>query len=350
MKTIGKLVSVIVGCGLALALAACGTSAGSSATASTSQSSSNGGANTMTIQSLNGAGETVDLEVPENPQRVAILDLASLDIIDSLGEGDSVVGTATTTLDYLQKYTTDSSISNLGTVKEADLEAVAACEPDIIFIGGRLASSYDELSEIAPVVYLTTDTSKGVYESTKSNAEQIAKIFGDEDKVASLFSGFDERIEKLNEVAADNTAVIGMATSGSFNILGNDGRCSLIVNEIGFENVGTSATSSNSGNGKSSSNALSSGAESNPHGSESSFETVASLDPDYIFVLDRDSAIGTDGAQLAQDVMDNDIINATRAAQEGHLVILEHPAAWYTAEGGIKAFDYMLQDLETALL
>ena len=28
-----------------------------------------------------------------------------------------------------------------------------------------------------------------------------------------------------------------MCTSGGFNILGNDGRCSLIGNEIGFENI-----------------------------------------------------------------------------------------------------------------
>ena len=33
-----------------------------------------------------------------------------------------------------------------------------ACEPDIIFIGGRLSGSYDTLSEIAPVVYLPPRT------------------------------------------------------------------------------------------------------------------------------------------------------------------------------------------------
>ena len=36
------------------------------------------------------------------------------------------------------------------------------CEPEVIFIGGRLASSYDALSEIAPVVYLSTDVETGV--------------------------------------------------------------------------------------------------------------------------------------------------------------------------------------------
>lgn len=361
---IERLAGIAAGCALAVTLAACGAS-GTAAT--TTQSSTDNSVetaseeqeSTVTIQSLNGAGETIDLEVPKNPQRVAILDLASLDIIDNLGEGGSIVGTATTSLDYLQKYVTDDSIANLGNIKEADLEAVAACEPDVIFIGGRLSGSYDALSEIAPVVYLSTDSSKGVYQSTKDNAEQIAKIFGDEDKVADLFADFDARIEKLSAAAEGKTAVMGMATAGSFNILGNDGRCSLISNEIGFDNVGASVAATSGGRGGSgggasgsgsASGSASGGAESNPHGTESSFETVASLDPDYIFVLDRDSAIGTEGAQLAKDVMDNDIINSTRAAQEGHVVILAHPAAWYTAEGGVTALDYMLSDLETALL
>ena len=92
-----------------------------------------------------------------DPQRIAILDMASLDILDALGVGDRVVGTASTSLDYLQSYINED-IANLGTIKEADLEAVMSCEPDVIFIGGRLASSYDALSEIAPVVYLSTDT------------------------------------------------------------------------------------------------------------------------------------------------------------------------------------------------
>ena len=88
--------------------------------------------------------------------------MASLDILDALGVGDRVVGSASTSLDYLQSYVTDNDVANLGTIKEADLEAVMACEPDVIFIGGRLSKSYDALSEIAPVVYLATDSSLGV--------------------------------------------------------------------------------------------------------------------------------------------------------------------------------------------
>ena len=137
----------------------------------------------VTITSLNGNREMFELEVPYNPERIAILDMASMDILDNLGVGDRIVGTAGTSLDYLQQYVTNDNVTNLGTIKEADMEAVMACDPDIIFIGGRLSKSYDDLSEIAPVVYLATDSEKGVVESVNTNARTIASIFGLEDQV-----------------------------------------------------------------------------------------------------------------------------------------------------------------------
>ena len=72
--------------------------------------------------------------------------------------------------------------------------------------------------------------------------------------------------------------------------------------------------------------------------------------PEYIFVMDRDAAIGTDGAKLAQEIMENELIMGTEAYQNGNVIYLDHPAVWYTAEGGITALDVMLSDLETKLL
>ncbi len=287
---------------------------------------------TVTIQAYNGAKELVDVEVPYNPQRIAILDLACLDILDALGVGDRVVGTASTSLDYLQSYVTNDSIVNLGNIKEADMEAVMGCEPDIIFIGGRLSKSYDALCEIAPVVFLSTDTEKGVVESTRENAKTIASIFGLEDQVDALMADYDARIEALKVLAEGKTAIVGMTTSGSFNVLGNDGRCSIIGREIGFENVGVDAN-----------------IDTSTHGNEASFEFVVDKNPDYIFVMDRDSAIGTEGAQLAAEILENELIEGTDAYQNGHIIYLARPAVWYTAEGGIQALGEMLSDLETAL-
>ena len=286
---------------------------------------------TVTITSLNAEREPFELEVPYDPQRIAILDMPSLDILDRLGLGDRVVGSATTTLEYLQAYVPGDTIANLGTIKEADLEAVMACEPDVIFIGGRLSASYDALSEIAPVVFLSTDTEIGVVESVRNNATTIASMFGLEAQVDELMAGFDARIEALAAFAEGKNAIVGLCTSGSFNILGSDGRCSIISVEIGFDNLGDGDVTAT-------------------HGNESSFELVVELDPDYMFVLDRDAAIGTDGAQLAKEIVENELVMDTDVYKDGHIVYLDNPTVWYTAEGGITALDIMLGDLEGALL
>ena len=286
---------------------------------------------TVTITSLNAEREPFELEVPYDPQRIAILDMPSLDILDRLGLGDRVVGSATTTLEYLQAYVPGDTIANLGTIKEADLEAVMACEPDVIFIGGRLSASYDALSEIAPVVFLSTDTEIGVVESVRNNATTIASMFGLEAQVDELMAGFDARIEALAAFAEGKNAIVGLCTSGSFNILGSDGRCSIISVEIGFDNLGDGDVTAT-------------------HGNESSFELVVELDPDYMFVLDRDAAIGTDGAQLAKEIVENELVMDTDVYKDGHIVYLANPTVWYTAEGGITALDIMLGDLEGALL
>lgn len=315
-------------------LTACGASSSTaSSVASSVTASSEAAPESVTIKAFNGAKESVDVEVPFDPQRIAILDLASLDILDELGVGDRVVGTASTSLDYLQSYVTNDSIANLGNIKEADMEAVMACEPDIIFIGGRLSKSYDALCEIAPVVFLATDAEKGVVESTRENAMTIASIFGLEDHVEALMADFDSRIDALKAFAEGKTAIVGMTTSGSFNVLGNDGRCSIIGKEIGFENIGVDAN-----------------IDTSTHGNEASFEFIVDKNPDYIFAMDRDAAIGTDGAQLAQEILENELVESTDAYKNGHIVYLAHPNVWYTAEGGIQALSEMLSDLENALL
>ena len=291
------------------------------------------GDTTVTVSTLNGARETVSLEVPADPQRIAILDMASLDILNSLGLSDRVVGSANTSLSYLQPIVTREGVENLGTIKEADLEAVMSCEPDIIFIGGRLSKSYDALSEIAPVVYLTTDAELGVVESVRTNAQTIASIFGMEEKVEELMAGFATRIDALRDFADGKTAIVGLVTSGGFNVLGNDGRCSIIGREIGFDNVGVDAN-----------------IDTSTHGNEASFEFIVEKNPEYIFVMDRDAAINAEGAKLAKEIVENELVMGTDAYQNGRIVYLAHPAVWYTAEGGVTALDLMLQDLEAELL
>ena len=75
---------------------------------------------------------------------------------------------------------------------------------------------------------------------------------------------------------------------------------------------------------------------------EVSVEAVVALNPAYIFVMDRDSAIGSNGAQLAREIMENERIMKTDAYKNGNLIILDNPGIWYLAEGGITALGIML--------
>ena len=293
-----KLAKVLLAGVAALSLTACGQAegtTGSSADTTAKEQKQQETPEKIKIQSLNANGEEISLEVPYDPERIAVLDMAALDILDNLGVGDKIVGSASTSLEYLSDYVDNEKVANLGTIKEADLEAVMECEPEV----------------------------------TK-NAETIASMFGLEDEVKEKTAGFDERIEALAEKAKGHTALVGMTTSGSFNLMGNDGRCSIIGVEIGFDNL-TAAESTST------------------HGNEASFETVVEKNPEYIFVMDRDQAIGADGAQTAKEIMENELVMQTDAYKNGKIIYLEHPAVWYTAEGGITALDVMLSDLEESL-
>lgn len=269
-------------------------------------------------------------KVPFDPQKIAVLDLAALDIIDVLGVGDRVVGIPkSSSVSYLKSYVENDKIVNVGSVKEVDMEALNALQPDLIFIGGRLSSEYENISKIAPTISINIDNEAGYMKSFTQNVNHIASIFGLEEKAVELTSSFDQRIAALNQTASGKKAIVGLVTSGSLSTLGNGSRCSVITNEVGFENAATDVDST--------------------HGDTASFELLLEKDPDYIFILDRDTAINAEGAKVAKEVMENEIVMKTTAYQNGKIIYLT-PDVWYLSEGGITATDIMLKDLETGIL
>ena len=261
---------------------------------------------TVTVKTLNGKNQLIDITVPANPKRIAVADYAVLDTLDHWKLTDRIVAlTQTTPLAYLQQYFKKSAkVKNIGTLKEIDFEGLMESEPDVIFISGRLAKKYDELTKIAPVVYMTTDRTKGSFASFAANHMNLAAIFGKDNEARADISHFEGRIEKLKAASEGKTA-------------------------LGFRNVAQDANAN--------------------HGNEASFELLLKLNPDYFFVLDRDSAIARPGAKLAKDILNNELVNKTKAAQNGHIVYLT-PSAWYLAEGGYTAMNIMFSDVEKAVL
>lgn len=296
---------------------------------------------TVTITAYNAEKKLTEVEVPYNPERLAVLDMPSLDILDALELGDRIVGSAAVSIEYLKDYNPDDSngkIANLGSVKTADMEALAVCEPNVIFIGGRLSSQYRALEEIAPVVYLGVDYAKGVVESTLDNVAAIATMFGVEDKVDALVSQYKytDRVNELKNVFSGKDAVLGMYNNNSLGLQSSDSQLSILVKEIGFNNlsmtVGDTSTKPT-------------------HGEDAGWETIAELDPEYMFILDRSSAVSSaDGVLGAKEVIENKIIMELDCYKNGNIVyFIEHANVWYTSTGGIQALNTMLEDLEDAL-
>lgn len=280
------------------------------------------------VFSYNQHGQLQNIKVPYDPKRIAVLDMASLDIIDSLALGNRVVATSKSTkLAYLDKYLKNKDIINAGTVKEADLQALMEANVDLIIIGPRLNPMQEKLSKIAPVICVKLDYTKNYLDCVKQNTYNLAKIFNHTADLKEIFSSFDRRIKNIYDKANGKSALVILSSANHMRFLGSNVRANIISTSMGFKNLTDNSTN---------------------HGNEASFELIASLDPDYIFVLDRDVARSLKATALSKALFDNNIIKATKAYKQKHIIYLDS-TAWYLAEGGISTTNLMLMDIEKAL-
>ena len=97
-----------------------------------------------------------DVTFETMPEKIVVFDYGFLDTLDALGvEGIVGLPKDSTLPSHLEKYSSDEYTS-VGTLKEPLLEDIAELSPDVIFISGRQAPFYEELKEIAPVVFVGT--------------------------------------------------------------------------------------------------------------------------------------------------------------------------------------------------
>src|SRR5690625_4530957 len=125
-------------------------------------------------ETINVMHELGTTKVPFNPQRVVVFDYGVLDSLDKLGV--DVVGLPKTSLPpYLSKFS-GPAYTNAGTLQEPDFEVVNALKPDLIIISGRMSAHYDQLSRLAPTLYMAVDNDDYVA-SVDSNLRLLGDIF-----------------------------------------------------------------------------------------------------------------------------------------------------------------------------
>lgn len=289
------------------------------------KTSDNKQANNQTMTVSHRGGET---EVIKNPQNVVVLDYGSLDILNEMGV-DAVSGLPKKSLpDYLSNYK-DEKYTDLGSVKEFNLEAINELNPDLIIIEGRQADSYDEFSKIAPTIYLGSDGANYL-ETLKNNVTILGQIFDKEDIAKEKIENIENRMNSIKEkVKADNlNALMTMVTDGSMSVYGEGSRFNIIYNELGFMSADSSIEISN-------------------HGQSISNEYLVSKHPDYLFVIDKGAMTGSEN-QPAKEIVENELVKTTDTYKNGNIVYLD-PQTWYVGGAGIKAANEMLNEVEEAL-
>lgn len=266
-------------------------------------------------------------EVEINPENVVVFDYGILDSLDYMGVEITGVPQSSSMPEHLSKFD-GSEYANAGSLKEVDLEAVYEMQPDLIIISGRQSDYYEELSKIAPTISMGIDN-ENYLESFKENMIVLGQIFEKEEFVTEELAKIEESVATLNEAvtATGANALITLVNDGSVSAYGQVSRFGIIHNTFGFipadENI-----------------------EVSTHGQNVSFEYVLEVNPDYLFVVDRGAATG--GESTAAALLDNELIHATNASVNDHIVYL-NAGIWYTASGGFTSTNMMIDEISAAL-
>jgi iron complex transport system substrate-binding protein len=269
-------------------------------------------------------GET---KLPDVPQKVITFDLSSLDTLDTLGV--KVTGVPTIKMqDYLSKYAADDYIK-VGTLFEPDYEAVNAAQPDLIIVGGRSAAKYAELAKIAPTIDLTADAANFV-KSSEDNIRTLANIFGKDKEAEDALTKLNAKKDELKTLTAKSgTGLLILTTGGKMSAYGPGSRFGVLYGEFGVKPAADDI-------------------KPGGHGQPISFEYILEKNPDWLYVIDRDAAIGREGV-AAEKFLDNAVIAQTNAWKNKQVIYLDG-SAWYLNASGLtsmeKIVDQLIADLK----
>lgn len=261
-------------------------------------------------------------EVTENPSKVVIYDIGSLETYHELGI--PVYGMLNNVPAYLPEYQAEK-YKKLGGIKEPDLEALKAVAPDLIVISGRQSSFYEELSKIAPTVFLGVDT-ENYWESFKDNVNTIAKLHGKQELAAEKLNQLEAKRNKVLEVskADSKKGIVMLQVRGNYSAYGEGARFGFPYDVLGI---------------KIADNIENTGGHTGFSVTEGYMKKI---NPDYILLIDRDSAVG--GEVKSINELLNDEMKSTKAYKNNGAVQLTGNI-WYTSGGGLISVDRMITEI-----
>ncbi|MBQ9683727.1 MAG: ABC transporter substrate-binding protein [Neisseriaceae bacterium] len=268
------------------------------------------------------------ITVQDNVNKIAVLDFAALDTLNTLEGGNKVIGLplAATLPAQLSSFKNDKMI-DFGTVKEVNLEKLASAKPQLVIIGGRLAQQGKTISQIAPTYQYSLDLAN-YWSSFRQQTMNIAQLTGKTQLAEQKISALESKISQTAQKTKGKTALIIMVNNGKMAAFGSKSRFGIIHDSLGFTPIDSSI-------------------KVGTHGQGISHEFIAEKNPDYLFVIDRAAAI-SDKTGQAQQTLDNDVIKKSKAFKNGNIVYL-NARNWYLMNGGLTAMGEMIDEVAAAV-
>ena len=151
------------------------------------------------------AGQTA---VPENPERIVVLDYGALESAIALGVtpiATTLSGAMNEQPPHLRKHL--KNVQVLGLEAQANLETIAMLKPDLIIGCACLNGDvYPQLSQIAPTVFTETAA-----EDWQENFLFHGKVLGKSQEAREIFAQYQERVQKLGSDPELDAVTISVA-------------------------------------------------------------------------------------------------------------------------------------------
>lgn len=267
-------------------------------------------------------------DVPVNPQNIIVFDMGVLDSINVLGLINRVIGFPMSSVPERLAYLNLADFYDFGTLHEPNFEDIVAHQIDLIIISGRARPHFDELSQIAPTIDLGLDINDMLGTFLENN-RYIGQIFEMEHEVDYILNNLTTQIAEISQIASENSkrALVILHNEGQLRAFGSMGRFGIIHDYFGFDVVDADIEIIN-------------------HGELVSSEYIVNQNPDILFIIDRNYAVG-DTALNREDI-ENELIQLTVAYQNNNIFYLTSDV-WYISPGGLQGMQIQIDDLKQAV-
>lgn len=313
MKLWNKLLSLTLAAAMALSVAGCGQTAASSQAASSEAASSEAAPTAAPTASAetaaegvcftDQAGRTVTLDAPADTV-VSCYYITTYAVI-ALGKTDAIVGLenkADTRALYALAAPELPQLTQVGTLKSLDVEAVASLAPDLVIMPKKLMDNAQTLEDLGiPVMVVDPETQEGL----ETMLTLMGQALGAEDRAAQLVSYYHDQQDRMAQLTEglDKPSVCVLSNSSYLSVA----PAGMYQNDLIELAGGTNAAAD----------------IQDDYWAEVSYETLLAMAPDVL-------VIPSAASYTAQDVLGDAQLAALPAVQNG---------AVYTMPQGLDEWD-----------